>query len=59
MLFGGCYSISAVKLKHPGDGSIVQCGPYSYVPENQFVAVETMKRCLDDYKGQGYLRLTK
>ena len=50
-------TLAAVRLRHPTTGSTVECGPYSYVPATQEVAVASMTRCIDDYQRQGYLRV--
>lgn len=57
VLLGGCFSMVSVRLRHPTIGTTVQCGPYSYVPATQDVAVASMTRCIDDYQKQGYVRV--
>jgi len=52
----GC-ATEVVKLRHPGTGEAVQCGPYVYTGPVAHVAINSLNRCLDDYQRQGYMRV--
>lgn len=57
LLLGGCTYIGSIKMKNKTTGETVQCGAYFVLWGNGGLAQNSMNRCLDDYKQQGYVRI--
>jgi hypothetical protein len=60
--FPGCPSYTAtITLRHPTDGTVVECGPYPYALYSSMAAVYRRERlqCVEYYQRQGYIRLVR
>lgn len=56
VLLAGC-ATSPVYLRHP-DGRTAKCGPYDARPINSFSSAERERGCIQDFKDQGFVRLS-
>ena len=59
LLVAGCQT-TAVLLKHPTTGKVIQCGPFSKAGNvGELAAAQHESQCIQDFKEQGYLRWQK
>lgn len=58
LALAGCAQAEAVKMRHPGTGQVVQCGPYRVGGfSGEQMATMQQESCLNDFRAQGYVRV--
>ena len=53
MALAGC--TSPVEMRHPETGAIIRCGPYAI---GEIGEARREAQCINDFKEQGYVRMT-
>lgn len=48
-----------VKMQHPSTGRVVQCGPYPNGAGQAMAGAVREAQCINDFKGQGYVRVAQ